>query len=77
MVKRRLRPTLALVALRFFGDRSLVTEDKVAKEGAQGDCDHDPSIISHEDQPAVVSAQDAERERNGDGDGATHINMNA
>lgn len=63
------------MALRFFGDRSLVAEDKIAEEGAQSDCDHDPSVVSHEDQPAVVSAQGAEGER--DGDGAAYINMNA
>lgn len=54
MIKRPLRSTPALVALSFFGNRSLVAEDEVAKEGAQGDCDHDPSIVGHENQPALV-----------------------
>lgn len=28
-----------------------VPKDDVADEGADGDCDHDPAVVSHEDEP--------------------------
>lgn len=42
------------MALRLFRCRSLVAKNEVAEERPQGHRDHDPSVVSHEDQPAIT-----------------------
>lgn len=53
-LKRPISPSSSMT-LCLLIDRRVRSKRQVAEEGAQGDSDHDPAVVCHENQPAIAS----------------------
>lgn len=52
---RPISPSFSMT-LRLLIDRRVCSEYQVAEEGAQSNSDHDPAVVSHENQPKAGTA---------------------